>query len=170
MVSKRQCTRGFLLIEVAVVVALVIVVIMLAVPHMSFLKKQIVYSEVEKLATVCLFLRQQALVTQHEQTLLFDQNNHTYASQDCIYRLCSGVRFGFLPKMYGPPSSPKSLIHQAITFHNQKISFYADGTMSSGTIYIVDAAGASCYAVTIPTGQVPFIRKYEYQQGWIQLS
>lgn len=170
MRHNNYVTNGFLLVEISIVLSLLIIVIMLAMPHMSFLKKQIVYSEIEKIATVCLFLRQQALVTHQEQQLLFDQKSGNYSSNNCIYSLAPGIRFGVLSRLYGPPSNPTSLIEQPITFHNKKILFHPDGTISSGTIYLVDTSQNCCYALTIPSAQIPFIRKYEYQQQWVQIS
>jgi Tfp pilus assembly protein FimT len=164
---------GFLLIEVVVVIALVIIIVTLAMPQMSFLNKQIIRSEIEKLASVCLFLRQSALVTHRDQTLVFNQMHSSYSSEQASYTLASGVKFGFLHNSYGPPSNPSNLINQAVTFKREKIVFYADGTISSGTIYLIDATQNYFYALTTPSGQLPCIRKYEYQhsgQRWALVS
>lgn len=161
---------GFLLIEVVLVVALILIIVTLAMPQMSFLTKQIVHSEIEKLASVCFFLRQCALVTNQEQTLMFNHHKGTYSSGEYTYSLAAGVRFGFLPNSYGPPSNPQHLISQAVTFKNGKITFYADGTISSGTVYMIDAKDTYFYALTTPSAQMPCIRKYEYEQRWVPLS
>lgn len=161
---------GFSLIELVLVIALIIIIVTLAMPQMSFLNKQIVASEVEKLATVCLYLRQLALVTQRNQTLMIDQLTNTYRSEECTYALSSGVRFGFLPNTYGPPSNPQSLIVKGVTFSNEKIVFHADGSISSGTLYLVDSLATYFYALTTPSGQAPCIRQYEYQQRWVLVS
>jgi type II secretory pathway pseudopilin PulG len=163
-------SRGFLLIELMLVVALIIIIVTLAMPQMSFLTKQLVHSEIEKLATVCYFLRQSALVKHQDQTLVFNQQNGTYSSGDNTYTLAKGVRFGFLPDTYGPPSSPIHRIAKAVTFDKGKITFYADGSISSGTVYLIDSNNNYFYALTTPSAQMAYVRKYEYQQRWVLLS
>ncbi len=166
-----QHKEGYLLLEVLIVVSLLVAIVMLALPQMKFLNKQLVFSEVHKIASICLFLRQLALVTHQNQELLFNSSTGVYHSANRTYSFASGIRLGFLPNMQGPPSKPHHTINQAITFKNNKISFFADGTISSGALYLVDSSGTYCYALTTPSAQAPFIRIYEYiQQGWALLS
>lgn len=164
----RHTHAGFLLIEVMLVIALIIVIISLAMPQMSFLKKQITTSEIDKFASLCLSLRQCALVTGKDQELRFDVNKGTYSAHGQTHALASGVSFGFLKGMKGPPSKPDRALTQPVTFVDGKIVFFAQGSMSSGAVYFVDAAHTFCYALTSGSAQMPLMKKYEYQQRWIQ--
>ncbi len=161
---------GFLLLEVALVLALILIVVTLATPQFIFLKRQIARTEVQKLIAECFYLRNCAMATHQDLTLTFDCAQGCYATKYKNQKLTQGLHFGFLPTLHGPPSNPTRLIEKAITFVNNTITFYADGTISSGTIYFLDAENSRCSALTIPSGQVPFIRHYEYQDRWTLVS
>ncbi len=164
MITAKQ---GFFLMEFLIVITLIMVIIGLALPSLSFLNNTVLKSEVEKLAMVCYYLRQYALATHKEQKLTFNQARQSYTVDSSTYSLSNNIRFGFLPECYGPPSQPLHKINQAITFVHDKIQFFPDGSMSSGTIYLIDATKQYAYAITIPSAQLPYIRKYEYQNRWV---
>lgn len=161
---------GFLLVEVALVLALILVIITLATPQFLFLKRQIVHSEIKKLIAECLYQRMCAMATHQELVVQFDPVKSRYGTKERMQSLASGVKFGFLPALLGPPSQPTRPIDKAISFVNNRINFYADGSMSSGTVYFLDRDNSSCYALTIPSGQAPYIRHYEYQNRWVLVS
>jgi len=161
---------GFLVVEVALVLALILVIITLATPQFLFLKRQMVHSEIQKLIAEFFYHRAYAMATHQDLMLTVDPGRGTYGTQERMLSLASGVQFGFLPQLLGPPSQPTRLIDKAVSFLHNRINFYADGTMSSGTIYLLDSQNRRCYAVTIPAGQAPFIRSYEYQDRWVLIS
>lgn len=161
---------GFLLVEVALVLALILVIITLATPQFLFLQKQIVQSEMQKLIAEFFYHRAYAMATHQDLMITVDPVQGTYGTKERMQSLGHGVQFGFLHQLLGPPSQPTRLIDKAITFLNNRINFYADGTMSSGTIYMLDSQKRRCYAITIPAGQAPFIRSYEYQDRWVLIS
>lgn len=161
---------GFLLLEVALVLGLILIVITLATPQFRFLKKQALRSEVQKLMAECFYLRSCALATHQDLVLTCNPRENSYKTKNKTSYLEQGIRFGFLPSLKGPPSNPKQFLTQAITFLNNTIKFHADGTMSSGTVYFLDSENSFCGALTIPSGQLPFIRQYEFHDHWVLIS
>lgn len=160
---------GFLLIEVALVLMLILISITLALPQFTCLKRSMVHCEIKKLIAECFYQRLCAIASHKELSIQFDcvQNCYTTSTKKTFFQ---AVRMESLPGLKGPPSQPKKAIDNPITFNNSKIVFYPDGTMSSGTIYFVDTSKTSCYALTIATGQAPFLRHYEFASSWVQIS
>ena len=99
-----------------------------------------------------------------------DVHKKTYTCNGQDFSVCPGIEFGILPFTQGPPSKPQTLITQPISFKDQKITFFPDGTMNSGTLYCTDVSKNFCYALTIPSAQVPVMRVYELQDKWVMLS
>ena len=77
----------------------------LATPQFLFLQKDIVDdSEVQKLIAECFYQRACAMATHQDLVLTLDQLNGTYGTKDRMQSLAHGVRLGFLPRLFGPPS------------------------------------------------------------------
>ena len=55
---------------------------------------------------------------------------------------------------------------QEISFENNHIIFYADGTIQAGTVYLVDVNKKLLYALTSGVGHISFLRKYRYDGSW----
>ncbi len=162
---------GFLLIEIGIVAALLLIIIALAVPHVTFLRRSCVAVEIDKLAHFFNFCSQKAVITGKSHTLLFDTRLGSYSCGNFHERLTSGVSFGVLPGVYGPPSDPKKPINNPVTFDNQQIIFYPDGSMQSGTIYVRDQEGSCLYALTTPISAIAYMRKYRYSnKRWSLLN
>lgn len=159
--------QGFFFMEFLVVLALIIIIIALAIPNLSLLTHAVLKSEVDKLTLFCYYLRQCALATNTEQKLIFNKINNSYTIQTVTHSFSKALQFGFLPNCYGPPSQPLYKINYPITFPHDMIRFFPDGSMSSGTIYLIDATKQNGYAITIPSAQFPHIRKYVYQDRWV---
>ena len=154
-----------------VTMAIIAILVTITLPGLKFLKYQSIKTELDKLQTVCQLLQKKAVCTGQKQYLAFDAPNQGFIYEDHYEKLSPGVYFGYLAHVAGPPANPKGLITSAITFPKQKITFKANGTISAGTIYLVDQSKKLLYALTVPVSQVAFIRKYKYQNNtWIYLK
>ncbi len=163
--------KGLLLLELALVLTLLGFVALLAVGNSIFLHRLIIRSEIEKLYTICRYLQQCAMIQNKPCTLTFDQEHKKYTYEGHEQILPQQIDFGFLSDAKGPPSSPSSPIGKPITFVNNMITFWPEGIISAGTIYIVDSSCQYMFALTSPISQVSYLRKYQYGDGkWILLE
>lgn len=129
----------------------------------------LVRSEIEKLHTICHYLRRTAMINNQPQTLIFDIKHKSYKYHDGEEKLSQQVVFGFLPKTLGPPSEPKTIVHTPITFKKNTITFYPDGIISSGTVYLIDTTKQYMYAFSSPIAQISYLRLYRYDGTWKNL-
>ncbi len=164
MNEKRN--NGFSLIELMVVIALIALIAGISISSSHYLHKTLVRTELDLLYTTCFYLRNAAIAANKEISLVFDEAEHSYLFEDEVHRLPTAVRFGFLPEAKGPPSSANTHLQSAITFTNKKITFYPDGIISSGTVYLVDANRSSLYALSNGIAQFSLLRKYRYDGVW----
>jgi type II secretory pathway pseudopilin PulG len=163
--------RGSLLINLGIVLAIVLLLVSLSIPSISAVRRFLVRTEVEKLYSIFYYLKQRAITLDEDQVLLFDIQHNALSSTSIKQQLVPGVEIGFLKGSYGPPSQPSKLIRSGITFKDNKVIFYADGTVSAGTLYLVDRDHKYMYALTSPISQISFIRMYCYNNGsWILLK
>jgi len=167
---KKKNYAGFLLIQIGVVLALFVLIITLSLSHSNLLRKQIMHAEVEKLAVLFRYFQQRACVTQREQKLVFDERTGSYVCDTYKQTLPFGIQFGCIAHSYGPPSNPQTLIKKGITFKNNTVVFSPDGSISAGTVYLVDAQKKLMYALTSPISHISFLRMYRYDSGWSCLS
>lgn len=158
-----------LLVELAVVVGILILILALSLPQFSFLERRMIKVELEKLSAVCKYLQQRSIARNEPETMTFDIAKGIYYVGKVPERLAQGVLFGFLPGTLGPPSQPTSAITSPITFDNKQITFYPDGTMQAGTIYLIDRSKRTMGALTASVGHVSYLRKYAFGKGWTLL-
>ncbi len=158
--------KGFSLIEALVVLALITLIAGLGLCNLRSFYGLMVRADIEKLYTVCMYLQQKALSSQTKQVLRFDVGRKSYAYDDGTQQLNSRVCYGFIPGVQGPPSSPHAPIGKQLSFENDHIIFYADGTIQAGTVYLVDVNKKSLYALTSGVGHISFLRKYRYDGSW----
>lgn len=161
---------GFTLIEAMVVIALFVLVATLGMIQFSFLDSTIAHIEIDKLATVCSFLQQHAVVTDTEQVLVCDTTHNEYRCDNVHEKLSQRISFGFLPGAMGSPGSPSHGIAKAITFPASSIHFYPTGIISSGTVYLVDKKKHYMYALSNAVSQVSYLRLYQYAGRWKPLK
>jgi Tfp pilus assembly protein FimT len=169
---------AFSLIETVLIVSIIVILLFISLPKLSFVNRFVLQNETEKLFSVFSFLQQRAIASNREQLLFFDINHNAYSyagksDKKIVYALPDVIKFGFLQDVQGPPSKPSKKINTAITFKKDKsdtrvVQFFSDGTISSGTIYLVDNNQTYLYAVTIAVSQVSFMRLYRYDSGrWV---
>lgn len=159
---KQQHDRGFLFIEVAIILGLLLVIIGLCLPQLQFLHRTCVAFELEKLRQFFLFCSARAVASGKQEVINFAEAQQRYSCGQYSETLAASVMFGFLPAMAGPPSKPTTIITRPISYDNQQVIFYPDGTMQSGSVYLTDRNKSCCYALTSPVSSVAYLRKYHY--------
>lgn len=167
---KLNTKAGFSLLQVTITLGLIVITIMLSLPHFSFLQKTMVRSEIEKMYSLFVYMQHLAIATQKNQTIEFDVVKNTYFCNQQAIPLAQGIAFGTIAGVYGPPASPNALVNKPITFPNNKITFYAQGTMQAGTVYLVDRSKNYLYALTTPVSHISYVRRYKYEREWVPLT
>ena len=158
--------QGFTLIELAIVLALFLLLTIFTQINFNFLDRMILHTEIEKLYSICRYLQQCALVNNKQQELVFSQDNKCYRHNNHDEKLSAKVSFGFIPGTKGPPASANKLIQKSITFANNRIIFYPTGIISAGTVYLTDQAKQIMYALSNGVSQISFLRTYRYNNSW----
>lgn len=167
---KPRKKQGFTLIELMVVVTLCALIAHVTITYFYTFDSCIVRSELMYLRMFCQKIRYDAISTGQEQIVTIDPLVHSYYSPYYKHVFPPAVRFGVMDNALGPPSSPQQPINSLCTFNNNKIHFYADGTISSGIIYIVDRNKKVGYALSNGVGAVSYLRLYRYdKKKWICL-
>ncbi|EKD48944.1 MAG: hypothetical protein ACD_64C00062G0007 [uncultured bacterium] len=161
---------AFSLVELIIVIALIALLAMLCAAHSSFLTRMLVRAELEHLYSVSYYLQRKALMLHVPQTISFDIQNNRYDADGKTYRLASQVKFGTAHGVKGPPSQPNTVIHTPITFTGNSITFYPDGVIQSGAVYITDANRSVTYALSCAVSSVSYLRKYQYTDAWHIIS
>lgn len=136
----------------------------------SFLRKSLVRAEIEKLHTICCYLKQVALVTNKQCVLTFDCDAGCYKYEDTIETLPKQLRFGAAADVLGPPSAPTKPIKKGVTFPSNQIVFYPTGIVHAGSVYISDKDYTYTYALSCAVSHVSYLRKYCYNAHWELLS
>lgn len=168
--------KGFSLIEVLIVVALLSIISALSFNFYTINKASFVKADLDKLYSTCLYARQKAQLTKSLYSLEFSikysaytlyrhsniYKNNKNKTKILEYSLANTTVFGALPSVMGPPGNPSSYIHDSITFRDHVIFFYPDGTLSAGVVYLSDTARRYTYALTSSVSQVSYIRRYIY--------
>ncbi len=130
----------------------------------------VVRAELEHLYSVSYYMQRRALMLHVPQTLTFDVPKKMYHANGKSYRLPAHVQFGTAQGVKGPPSSPKETIQSPITFKNKSITFYPDGVIQSGAVYLTDVSKQCTYALSCAVSSVSYLRKYQYTDAWNIIS
>lgn len=154
-----------------VVVSICALIAQLAITFCATLDTFMVQSELMTLRMLCQKMRYDAISTGQEFSIRFDPITHSYCTDHHRYVLPSAVRFGVIDRALGPPSKADQPIISFVTFHNNTMRFFPDGTISSGIIYLVDRHKKTSYALTNGIGAVSYLRFYRYdRKRWIPLE
>ena len=122
--------------------------------------------ELNTLYATILYVQQCAQATGIAQTLVCDHEHRSYSYQDTTHKLCAAVKFGVPRGIKGPPSSPTHVITHPITCAHNRIECTCQGAMTPGTLYLTDTDEQYVYALTIPVGDISYVRKYAYDGAW----
>lgn len=119
-------------------------------------------AELEKLCALFLYAQQCARTSGAPIEIVFDQTKKSYSCGIYCETLPRHVVFGASPECKGPPSAPEKPITDAITFEKKRAMCYPDGTIQSGTVYMLDTKNNISYAITVPIGHVTYLKRYEF--------
>ena len=170
---SRLCLNkhsGFTLVELMISLAVVAIIAALIVSPGYFWGQILTHAEVEKVRTVCHYLRGRAVAQGVEQSLTFDPLSHSYHYDGMERPLPKQIRFGLVDGVMGPPTHPTSPIKHAVTFADNRLICYPDGSMSSGAVYFVDRDRHHQYAITTGVGRSMRVHVYHYTGSWRRIA
>lgn len=158
-----------MVLEMGLVLTLLALMVVVALPQLSWFTTFHVYAQVRQLADMVRYQQAHARMQATDCDIQFKLPNRYYIYGK-EYQLASHVQFGVLPGVYGPPSDPRTLITKPITFKGNLLHIAADGSLPSGTLYVTDVAQRCLYAVTLGVAQMFYVRIYHYDAGkWVLL-
>lgn len=163
---KLLSKRGFSLIELMIVLVIIVIIAMLVGTSKILVTDTAMRLELNKLHAVCQYAQRYAMASNQSQVITFNIPANTYRFHDREEKLVSGIQFGFIPGVKGPPAHPVSALSKPITFLEESITFYPDGIIQSGTIYLVNARNTIMYALSNAVSQVSHMRMYIYDGSW----
>lgn len=162
--------QGFLLLELSIVLALIVLIAGLSISLLSTTDNLYVRLEIEKLYTYALYLQRTALINKEEQKLIFNIEHNSYLAGNREHSLYKKIRFGFIEGAYGPPYAQTDLLQKPISFKNNTIIFYPDGTISSGVVYLTNIDKSIGYALSSGVSAISYLRCYKYDKKWVLIN
>jgi len=161
-----------MLFQLGIVLALLLLVCTLSLPPFSFLQHRLVRTEIEKMTLMFRYLHRMALARNQDQHLkLFPHEGRYEGAGHCEY-LPEGVIFAVLDGAQGPPSHPHHVLAKPVTYKDDRVTFYAHGTIQAGTIYLTDKHKQVMYALSSAISPIFYTRAYRYNsanQEWVVL-
>ncbi len=154
--------RGFFLFECLVAILLLSCLLFCS---STVQDSSVVRAELDRLYTVFLYLQRRAVLEKKEHYLIFNPDHHSYRA-DRSHHLTQGVLFGTKKESRGPPSNPVSLLKEPITWPNSQVTFFPDGTIAAGAVYLTDTRGTCLYALTCDAAASTYIRRYRWDGTW----
>ncbi len=158
-------------------ISILLIIFSLTIPRLNFLNNYFLYHEQDLLLSTLSYVQHKAIAANAAQFFWFDITKNTYSyrypkNKVQTYTLKHGVTFGFLPGSKGPPSKAEHLIVHPITFDthqkNHTATCFPNGTITPGTIYLIDKNKKTMVALTCSISAATYIRKYSYEDGrWI---
>ncbi len=163
--NMKKSRHGFSLLELIIVFMLVVFLASIASVGFTFFDRSLVHCELDTLVMCCRKLQQEAQFLQMTKELIINRKQHSYEINGRHYQLAQGVKFAMPQKGLGRPSSPQHPLASSSTFLKDKIIFYPDGIISSGTLFLSDAKQNIFYALSVPVSQVSYIRRYVFKKN-----
>jgi len=158
---------AFSLLELMIVIALFSLVSMISIGSYQSYHRFLISVELNQLRLLLLCLRYKAMALHSTISVLLNPAQHSYTFDNQAHHMRCAL-FNYLPGTMGPPAYPHQMIVKAITFDHDRINFYADGSVSAGTLYVTDKQNSCMYALTIAVNEFFNIRIYSYNasQPW----
>lgn len=148
------------------VLAFVLIIVTLAIPHLGFIQRHVMRAEVDNVRVFITYVHRLALATATDQIIYCDPLNQTLTCGERTHALSRGVRFGTMPGVQGPPSAPTHVLTHPITFKDNRIVCYAQGTLDAGTLYFTDDKATWQYAVSLGVSPLSYIRTSVFDGTW----
>lgn len=167
MVTEKR-VNGFTLIELLIVLILVALLAGLAVTNLRMFNGILLRTQLSKLYAVAQCAQATAVSSGTAQEIILDPAGHIYSYNNHQYHLPRTISFGAAPGVQGPPGCPTHVITSPHSFNNNRITFYHDGIVQAGAVYLTD--GTHTCALTISVSAVSFLRKYRYDGAWHLIS
>lgn len=167
MKSKGRHQRGFSVVEVVVVLALIALLMGLTMSIGSWFARFLVQREIHKFQTLCYYVQAHAVATGHEEMIRLDRHKQGYWYHETFHALPPGIAYAIMPRIAYGPGQRAYHRHNPISYVNDTIHFYPDGTIQAGTLYMSDRT--TQYALTTNVGAISYIRIYYYDpvlQNW----
>jgi prepilin-type N-terminal cleavage/methylation domain-containing protein len=169
--KKNNRSHGFSLVELMIVIAIGACLMMCTVASLRFFDRSFVRSELYFLKLFCQRVRSDAITHGVGRTIEIDPVANNYHAHGMQVQLPAQVCFGVVPGAFGPPSSPTQSIVQPVTFKDHKIVCNADGSMSSGIVYLTDKEHSLGYALSNGVGAASYLRLYRYDGNtWVVIE
>lgn len=125
-------------------------------------------AELEKICGLVLYAQQRARTSGSEVEVIWNATEGRYCCCNYSEQLPKHLVFGALPECKGPPSAPEKPITNPITFAKERTVCYPDGTIQSGTLYMLDTKTKTQYALTVPIGHAHYLKRYRYSKNtWV---
>ena len=171
--NTRMCNTkkiSFTLFELCLVMALISVMAGLSFRLFLPSSQSLMRNQLRVMQTLFVYLQQKAIASNQDIKLFLDQEKNSYYfsinTDPSVHHLDNHHRFGFIAGIHGPPAKPTHLIDSFTTFKKQDnlhvITFFANGTISVGALYIIDNKQTTMGALTCSVSQVSYVRKYLY--------
>lgn len=154
---------GYTLFEMLVVLALLGLLMSFSLVITMHSHARLVFYDVNRLYAAFLYMQRTAMLEQRVKCITFQKNERTYLA-DKMHALSTGVEWGSPLNAYGPPSRPIGALEDPIVWPQATVTFYPDGTISSGAVYMTDSKKSCCYALTCDASECSRIRRYRYAQ------
>jgi type II secretory pathway pseudopilin PulG len=142
--------NGFLLVEVAVVLALLSLLVSLSMPTLQLFDRTVVRAEIEQLVATIHHAQHRALLTGKAQEIIV--LGHGYRTGEIMHELAPEVIFGASSDAKGPMHKPEFPITKAVTFAHNTIHCLSDGVSEAGAIYFTNRDRTVSYAISVPVG------------------
>jgi prepilin-type N-terminal cleavage/methylation domain-containing protein len=170
-IAEVLSVAGFSLFEIMVVITLLSIMLFFAFFYQGTMDQFMARTELDTLYLVFITLSQKAYYSNKDFTLTFNTHEHSYRYENVHHKLAPGVLFGYLSNLQGPPSHPIHPLTHPITFINNQVTFYRDGAIQAGTVYITDKNNSVSYALSSPIAQISYLRRYFYaNNAWALLT
>ncbi|MBS1988249.1 type II secretion system protein [Candidatus Dependentiae bacterium] len=171
----KQDHQAFSLIELLISLVLMLFICTMIIPHGHKHAQQQVIQELDRLEALFYSLQQRAMACGLDVQLTCNVAKQSYRYQtlqenELTAFLSQNIRFGVMPGTMGPPWQATEAVQTPITFaqladaveQENRIYFFSNGKISSGTIYLCDQGYTVGGALTCAVSQVSSIRKYLY--------
>lgn len=158
-----------MLIELLVVITLITILSYLAISQYT-LSSLHARTELQLLYQACMYMQRRAMIKKEPQILRFDVAQQQYHFENRTHTLLSGVVFDIIDGVKGPPATPTRPLTSACTFKNNSVTFYPDGIIDAGSVYITNKEHTQLYALTNAVSTYSYLRTYCYADRWNPLE